>query len=178
MHAPRLRLDLDDARHDAIEEGTVVRDEHRAGVEAVEEPLEELEAREVEVVRRLVEQEDVEAGEEDDREGGSCSLAPGQGRQEVVGAPWEPEPRERPARTGGEVLLRVARSPGEVPEHRLAGAGIRLLREIPDRANARDPTAVGFVEPREHAEQRRLADPVRADDADPVARRHDHRDAV
>ena len=58
-----------------VEEGAVVRDEDDARREAVEEPLEPREAGEVEVVRRLVEQEDVEAREQDRRQRGAGRLA-------------------------------------------------------------------------------------------------------
>ena len=61
----RPLVELDDARDDAVEEGAVVRDDdERAGMRG-ERPLEPGETAEVEVVRRLVEQEHVEAAAED-----------------------------------------------------------------------------------------------------------------
>src|SRR5262249_61350882 len=62
--------------------------------------------------------------------------------------------------------------------HRLAGPRLRLLRQVADLAPADHLPAVGRLQPREDAEEGRLADPVRADDADAVARRDDQRDAV
>ncbi len=63
-HRSRLRLELDDARH-PLEQGSIVRHDHQPSAVTVEKPLEQLEPGEVEVVRRLVEQEDVGVGGED-----------------------------------------------------------------------------------------------------------------
>src|SRR5439155_6548167 len=94
VHAPRLGLDLDDARDDAVEERPIVGDEDDARLEPVEESLEQLEPGKVEVVRRLVEQEDVEAREQDRGERGARRLASGKGGELVVLPPAEPQPRE------------------------------------------------------------------------------------
>ena len=61
MHALGARLELDDPVHRPVEERAVVRDDDEAPVEPEQEALEQIEAVEVEVVRRLVEQVDVEA---------------------------------------------------------------------------------------------------------------------
>lgn len=53
-HAPSLGVELDDARHE-LEEDTVMRDRDEAAAVALDEPLEQLEAREIEVVCGLVE---------------------------------------------------------------------------------------------------------------------------
>ncbi len=74
--------------------------------------------------------------------------------------------------------LTDAGAPRQVAEHGLTGARRRLLRQVADGAAADHLPAVGLLEPGQHAQQGRLADPVRADDADPVARRDDQRDAV
>ncbi len=66
----------------------------------------------------------------------------------------------------------------EVVAHRFARPWVRLLREVADRSGADELAAIGLLEPREHAEQGRLADPVRADDADAVSGRDDQRHAV
>jgi hypothetical protein len=55
------------------------------------------------------------------------------------------------------------------------------LREVADRerrGSAPDRAGVRLVEAREDAEQRRLADPVRADEADPAARDERQRDTA
>jgi hypothetical protein len=100
-----------------------VRDDHRARAQAVEEPLEPCEAVEVEVVRRLVEQEDVEAREHDPRERRAGRLAAGHpgdrlveareadlgrdcaGARVEVGAPEREEPVERVGVVVREVRL-------------------------------------------------------------------------
>ena len=171
--------------------------------ERVEEPLEPREPCEVEVVRRLVEQEDVEAGEQDGRERRPGRLAAGERRHLSLGARPESDVRQHRPGAAFEVLaaegeeavkgvgvdagqfrlvlearrerihrpFRVAdaRAPREVAEHGLAGARLGLLWQEADGAAADDLAGVGGLDPGEHAEQRRLADPVRADDPDPVA---------
>ena len=63
-----MLVELEHPRHDAFEECPVVADHHDAAGEVVEERLEPGQACEVEVVRRLVEQEHVEAAEQDRRQ--------------------------------------------------------------------------------------------------------------
>ena len=64
-HAPAAVLDLGDARYRPVEERPVVRDDDEGGFRRRDEPLEALEPVEVEIVRRLVEQEHVVAREQD-----------------------------------------------------------------------------------------------------------------
>src|SRR5207245_3296801 len=61
-------VELDDARHCAVEERAIVRDDHRRALEACEEGLEPGEAVEVEIVCGLVEEQHIEAAEQDRRE--------------------------------------------------------------------------------------------------------------
>jgi hypothetical protein len=212
VDTPCLGLDLDDALHRPVEERAVVRDEHDAGGQPAEEPLEPLEAGEVEVVRRLVQQDDVEAREQDRRERGAGSFAARERRHLAIRAPAEPDLREhgadprlevlaaereepferlrvraRELRLGAEpgserihLLLRGAdtRAPCEVVAHRLARPRLGLLRQVADGARADDRARVGLLQPGQDPEQGGLADPVRADDSDAVARRDDQRDAV
>ncbi|MDX6506064.1 MAG: hypothetical protein QOG06_708 [Gaiellaceae bacterium] len=63
-HAPRLRVEGDDARHRAVEERAVVRNEDKRAAEAGDELFEPVESREVEIVRRLVQAEHVEPSEQ------------------------------------------------------------------------------------------------------------------
>ena len=100
-----------------------MRDEHDTGREPVEEALEPVEAGEVEVVRRLVEQEHVEAGEQDRGERRASRLAAGERRELALGAPAEPDVVEHRARAGVEVLA----AEQEVALERL-GVGARQLR--------------------------------------------------
>jgi hypothetical protein len=77
LRAARPLVELDDARDGPVEEGSVVGDDHdRAGV-GRERSLEPGEAGEVEVVRRLVEEEHVEAAAEDGGERGARLLPAG-----------------------------------------------------------------------------------------------------
>ena len=57
-------VELEHATHDAFEEGPVVAHDDDTARELVEKPLEPREAGEVEVVRRFVEEEDVESADQ------------------------------------------------------------------------------------------------------------------
>ena len=70
----RLLADLDDAVDGAVEEGAVVRDDDDRAGQTGHEALEPVEAGEVEVVGGLVEQEHVEAREQDGGERGPRRL--------------------------------------------------------------------------------------------------------
>ena len=115
----RVLVELEHARDRAIEERAVVRHDHRAAREiVVEEALEPVEAGEVEVVRGLVEEEHVEAGEQDRGEVG---------------------PRRLPARERGHLEVEDAFGQAEVGEHR-ADAGVEVggaEREVRRRARGR-----------------------------------------
>ena len=73
-------VELEHARDRALEEGAVVRDDHRAAGPLGDEPLQPRQAVEVEVVGRLVEQQDVEAREQDRGERRARGLAAGERR--------------------------------------------------------------------------------------------------
>ena len=187
-------------------------DDREAAREAVEEALEPLEPVEVEVVRRLVEQEEVEAREQDRGEGGSSGLAARERRPSPDRArPGRPSSAQTRPRTVLEVataerevalergrvgvggsrsrcvaaLPRVcggdAGAPREVREQRLARPAVVLLRQVAggERGRRRARRArVGLLDPGEQAQQRRLAGPVRADDAEPRSRPDRQVDAV
>ena len=71
-------VELEHARDRALEEGAVVRDDHGAAGALGDEPLQPRQAVEVEVVGRLVEQQDVEAREQDRGQRGARGLAAGE----------------------------------------------------------------------------------------------------
>ena len=71
-------VDLGDGGDRALEERPVVRHDHQRRVQPEDEPLQPVEAVEVEVVGGLVEQEHVEAGEQQGGELGPGGLAAGQ----------------------------------------------------------------------------------------------------
>ena len=212
MHAARLGFDLDHAIDRPVEEVAIVRDEHDARGEPAEKALEPRQPGEVEVVRRLVEEEHVEASEQDRGERRPRCLSAGEAPQLAVGAAAEPDVVEHRSgagvevlaaerevaieciRVGGRKLVLVREPPGqvvhlllggadpgtprEVAADGLAGTGLELLRQVADRAGADHTSGVRCLEAREHAQQGRFADAVRADDADPVAGGDDERHAV
>src|SRR5205085_9146408 len=102
VYLPGLGLDLDHARDRSVEERPIVRDENDSGPKPFEESLEDLEACEIEIVRRLVEQEDVEAREQDRRERGTRRLAAGKGLEPIARPPVQPETRQLTPGTRGE----------------------------------------------------------------------------
>jgi hypothetical protein len=105
---------------------------------------------------------------------GQRALEPGEaGEVEVVRGLVEQEHVEAVAEDGGE------RRPRLLPAR--ARARVPLLREVADRERRRsapDAPRVGLLEPGEQSEERGLAGAVRADEADPRARRHDEADVL
>ena len=77
-------VDLEHRGDRALEEGTVVRHDRNATRDRRHELLEAIEPREVEVVGRFVEQEHVEAREEDRSEGHTRGLAARERRRALV----------------------------------------------------------------------------------------------
>ena len=119
-------VELDDRRHAAGEELPVVRDQHRAAAQALHEGLEPREAVEVEVVRRLVEQHDVEPAEQQRRQGHPCGLPAGQPRHQGVDV-------ERETQVGQDlwqpfVEIGCARGHPAVEGHGVPVVGARLAR--------------------------------------------------
>src|SRR5207248_3883778 len=92
---PAPLLDLDDPRHRPVEERAVVRDDDEAAAQAGHEPLQQLEPGEVEVVRRLVEAEDLVAGEQERRETRAGRLAAGKRAERLVESAAEVDLRAR-----------------------------------------------------------------------------------
>ena len=89
-------LDRERPLGDRVEQRAVVGDEqHRAG-ERLERGLERLAALEVEVVRRLVEDEEVRARRDDDREREPAPLAAGEHLDRLLVLP-QPEKRNLPS---------------------------------------------------------------------------------
>ena len=143
--------ELEHGRRHGLEEPAVVGDEDDGGVERGQLPLEPLEALDVEVVGRLVEEEQVGVGREGAREGGPGQLAAGERveRPVEVGVA-EAEPAEhrcgpvapRPAARVLEAALRLAvaaqrRRRVVARRHRLLEAG-ELLLDRDEVARARE----------------------------------------
>jgi hypothetical protein len=71
----RPLVELDHVRHCSVEERAVVRDDHGRPCVRPQERFQPCEPRKVEVVRRLVEEQDVEAAEQDRRKRRAGRLA-------------------------------------------------------------------------------------------------------
>ncbi len=139
-----------------------MRDDGEAANKGVDEALEPVEPVEVEVVRRLVEEQHVEAGEQNRGQPGARSFAAGERRRFLVERDGEPElgarrPRSRleigasereEALERGRVRIGApaggvpfdgglgigdAGTTGQVRQQRLAGTPIVLLRQVADR---------------------------------------------
>src|SRR4029453_4933145 len=166
----------------SVQESSIVRDDDEPRVEPDQEALEQVEPGEVEVVRRLVEQEEVELGGEDRGQRGAALLPTGNIDDAAMGRNVEADTPERSLGARLELDRRLlSRKTLELRENGIVRAQITLLREIPDPQARRVPghtAAVELVQPRERAQQRRLAPPVRADHADAAARRDRERDAL
>ena len=85
------QVELHDPGDAAGQELAVVRDEDDPAAESLHERLEARQPVEVEVVGRLVEQDDVEPAEQERGQGDPGGLPAGQGRHQRVGADVEPE---------------------------------------------------------------------------------------
>ena len=169
-------------------------EDHRARAQIVasaqEEVLEPLEALDIEVVRRLVEVEEVgRAAGRRKRAGDGKALFPAsreRARERVHARVVETDLAEDDRREDlGLVLVAVGlgageRSGGRGRDRRDALAELVALRDIDgDRAARRaDLARVRLLAAREHAQQRRLAGSVRADHADPFAFVDRDRDAA
>ena len=127
-HAPAAVLDLGDARHRPVEERPVVRDDDEGGFGRRDEPLEALEPVEVEVVRRLVEQEHVVAREQDRRQGEPRGLA----ARELLDGAVEPDGKPELGEHGRRARLEIAAAEREKAVER--GRSSARPRRLPRRA--------------------------------------------
>ena len=156
-------------RERVFQEAAVVADQHEGRARGLEQCLEALDRRHVEMVGRLVEHEDVGLGRQ---HAGKCcapALAARQpGRLLLAG---EPETFQQEARA---VRIIARREPGldERPGGGEAGK-VGLLRQIADGRRRLDEAAaaVGLGETGGDLEQRRLARAVPPDQAQPLAGR-------
>ncbi len=149
-----------------------MRDDHGRALEGPQERLEPREAGEVEVVRRLVEQEDVEAAENDRGKSRTRSLAAGEARERTIDVCGEAELGERRRRPHLEIAaaareegverlvvldrqLRLGREQlGEVVHARRGGRDARAAREVREQRLTRERVALlGQVADRERRRQ-------------------------
>ena len=210
----RPQPDLGDLRDHAVEEVAIVRDQHHRVRIVDEELLQPVARLEVEVVGRLVEQQQPGPAEQQlgqcdahlpaagERLGGAFEVGGGEAepaqdrvhlRLDAVAVPILERVLDLAvARQGGVVLarghtgvselrferaqLRLQREqrlerPARLLVERPAGVGQPILRQVADRqaVRPRNLARVGLDLPGQHLEQRRLAGPVRAAEADALA---------
>src|SRR5688500_183448 len=178
----RVALGGEDVRADAVEEPAIVRDHHARAGEFGECILERAQRLHVEVVRGLVEEEHVPAREQRLREVQAAALAAGEVADELL---LVLPAKIEATRIGTRLDLELADGEDVLPvrEHfpyvLLVGKLARLVddREVHGVADLH-LARVGLLLAGDHAEERRLARAVRADDADDRARRDDERQVV
>ena len=171
-------VEVEDAARRPAQEGAVVRDEDAREAGSREERLEPLDRRDVEVVRRLVEQQQPGLRGEGGGEADAAALAAG----EVVEARGAVDPQLR-EEAGAARRVRAAGGGRGAGDDLRGGAvlvGRDVLREVRDAEAGRadDGALVGLEQPRHHLEQRGLALAVAAGDAGAVALLDVHGDAV
>ena len=120
---PRSRIDRRDPVDRAVEELAVVRHEDQSSRIGPEEALQSLEAVEVEVVRRLVEQEHVVAREEDRRQCDTGRLPAGQ----PVASAFEVDVEAKVGAYGSRSCLEVGTSERQIALERV---GVALLCDL------------------------------------------------
>src|SRR5665647_2717125 len=172
-----------DVRRHPVEEPAVVRDDHGATGELEQCVLERTERLDIQVVGRLVEQQQVPADLEGQREVEPVALATGEhpGGLLLVRA-LEPERGDvRPGRHLDVADLDVVETVrDDLPQRLLrvdARAGLVDVGD-PDRLADLQLAGVQRLEPDDGLEQRRLADAVRTDHADDAVARQDEREVL
>ena len=125
----RARVDLGDAPHGPVEERPVVRDDDDRTREAFDERLELSQPVGVEVVRRLVEQEQVGLGQQQRRERGPRRLAPER--------PSNARSRSTPSPSRAQVAAaRASRSPPPSARNRASARSYRSDNACVDSTRA------------------------------------------
>src|SRR6185436_18417962 len=168
-------IEGEDVGGDAVQEPAVVADDHRAARELEERLLESPQGVDVQVVRRLVEQEEVAAGLESARQVEPVALA----AREVLDPLLLVRPLEVERRgigAGGNLAVaqgdHVAAVRDRLPDRLVALQRLAALVDVGDLHGLADADRprVRLLLADDHAEERGLAGAVRADDADDAAR--------
>ena len=181
-------LDLEDAGRDLIEEVPVVRDDDQRAAVAFQIALQPLEHADVQMVRRLVQQQDIRFLQQQGSHGQARAFSAGERADRLV----EIVVRERQAaQDAAQALvvgisvalfkrgfLLVRRGFRDLFSHGASVWEVIPLLQIAEACAALEVqfTAVGGQFACKDAHQRALARAVRADDADAVARVHVERD--
>ncbi|CAB4940787.1 unannotated protein [freshwater metagenome] len=170
--------DLPRGGADGVEEPPVVGDDDHRAAPLREEPGEPGHALDVEVVRRLVEQQQVGGVQQQLRQGDAAALAarerPDDGVEALGEAP-QLDAAEQALQDGAERLVARPLVVGAVPDQLLAdrllgvqGVALADERQV-EVADAGNGAGVGLLEPGDEAHECRLAVAVAPDDADAVA---------
>jgi hypothetical protein len=165
-------IEVEHALRRVLEEPAVVADDEVRPRVRAEERLEPEDTVEVEMVRRLVHEEEVgRAGEcLRDREALLPAAREGPGRAMRLGEA-APAERHAGARVALDLVDIVRNGVADDPFHAGSVGERWMLRHVRERRQAaeRDRSHVGLLEAGEHPEQRRLARAVRTDESDPIA---------
>src|SRR2546425_5010348 len=171
-----VALEHEQVRGEAVEEPAIVADDRHASGEVKDGLLERAERVDVEVVRGLVEEQDVATGAQKLREMDPVTFATGEIADLLllIGAPEVDRrgvgPRVPRPRTDLDVLF----SPGDLLPHVLVRiervAGLRDVRELHRFAHLERP-AIRPLLAGDEAEERRLPSAVGSDDPDDAAAR-------
>ena len=183
----RAGAELEHAGAEGVQESTVVGDDDEAAGVACEVVLEPEESFEIEMVRRLVEEEQRGFGDEEAGEVGAHDPAAGEGFGEFVGVVgFETEAVEDFAGAGFEGVVDVVVviggleffAGGRDVENGLVAGGGGLLREVAEVGAAfpLDGAGVGFFLAEDEAEEGGLAGAVGADEAEAVGAGDEQRD--
>ena len=178
IRAQQAPVEFDDARRDAVEERAIVRDDDR-GRPREQQGLQPLDALDVEVIRRLVEQQQLRFQRQRRGQRRALALTAGHsgGRRRSVDSEsvqvFDQPGLEAPAGS----LVPGSVDPAPVGKRFADRGGGRQFRFLADRddAQARGLLQFAIVErkpARNDLEQRRLAGAVSTDEADALARFH------
>ncbi len=153
----------------AIEEGAVVADDDDDAGPVVKEILERPKGVEIEVVRRLIEEQDVGLGSQRQNELEAPTLAAGkQPDRRPLSIGVEPEPFKK--RDIPPVRLRSVAGQGLThAQRRIELTPLLIMEPYVDRWARNSPAGERFAAPADHVEQGRLTRPVRANDPEPLA---------
>ena len=157
------------------EEAAVVADDDERAFPALQFAFQPFDGRQIKMVGRLVQQQDVGRGRQHPRQRRAAGLAAGDMRGVFVAG--EPELLHQIARL--VMIVAGAKASLDIGQRRLVVAEIRLLRQIADGCARlhEAAAAVGLDKAGGDLEQRRLAGAVAADQADALARGHRQLDA-
>mmetsp|Transcript_39341 Transcript_39341/g.130233 ORF Transcript_39341/g.130233 Transcript_39341/m.130233 type:complete len:274 (-) Transcript_39341:634-1455(-) len=168
---------------DAVEEPAVVRDDDRRARESADRLLERAERINVEVVGRLVEQQEMRRLHRQARDDDAHALPSAKRREGEGGQPAGPAVDAKRAQLAPEVLVlgvgQLVLEPGK-PAPRLLVEALREVLAVVRHAQAAVAPHLARARlglPREQPHQRRLARPVPADERDPAARAERQLDA-